>query len=648
MIDIIRSFFNSDDFMPHGHCFLWQPGIFWMHLLSDASITAAYFAIPFALIYFIRKRSDMPFEMVFLWFGAFILLCSATHLVSIWVLWNPDYAFQGIIKALTAIVSVVTFFITVKLIPRALAIPDTRQLQDVNAELLTANKRLEILYNQLQRSGQAHLRAVIDHVLDGLISINERGIIESFNPACVRIFGYEAEEVIGQNVKMLMPDPYHSEHDGYLHNYQRTGNAKIIGTAGREVRAKRKDGTIFPIDLSISAFMLEDGQHFSGIIRDITARKQAEEALRLSDERYTLAVSGASVGIWDWKIPEDEYYWSPQFLRMIGAENTDFKPHYDTFSTLLHPDDKERALGAIAAHLGTRNNPTPYDVEYRLRHTDGHYVWIYARGQATWDAEGKPLRMSGSAVDISTKKETEQQIQEMVTRLTESNTQLESFAYVCSHDLQEPLRMISNYTQRLEKHLSESIDDKGRHYMQYITSGALRARQLIADVLSLARIGNDGDELESVDCNKALEMAMNALEERIKETGATIESETLPVVPGHRIYLAQLLQNLIGNALKFRSEKPPSIRIRARHCGTHWEFSVEDNGIGIDKEYQQKIFNVFQRLHAREQYPGTGIGLAIVRRIVELHGGRIWVESRVGHGTTFLFTIPVSIAAKAA
>lgn len=636
----LTEFFSSESFMPHGHCFHWQPEIFWIYLLSDAGIAASYYLIPFALIYFVRKRTDVPFEGIFLWFGAFILLCGTTHLMNIWVLWNPNYGAQAVLKAMTAIVSIVTFFLTVKLLPRALALPSASQLAQVNEELRNANRELEAVYKQQRESGQAHLRAVVDNALDGLIAINAKGIIESFNPACERIFGYKATEVMGKNVKMLMPEPYHGEHDGYLKNYLTTGDAKIIGTAGREVTARRKDGVIFPIDLSISSFVLEDGQHFSGIIRDISARKEAESQLRQSKERYDLAVSGSSVGVWDWDVKTSELYWSPLFRHMLGITDMDFRPEYLSFETRLHPEDKEKTVAALMAHISIPNNPVPYEAEYRIRREDGSYIWFYAKGQALWDSEGKATRVAGSVLDITARKEAEQRMEHIVQALTESNAQLERFAYICSHDLQEPLRMITNYTQRLEKHLGNSLDDKGQHYMQYVFDGAQRARQLINDVLTLARIGSENKAFEAVDCNEVMERIAADLQERIREEQATLTYDALPVVQGHKIYVVQVFQNLIGNALKFKSDKPIAIHIGSEQKGAYWQFSITDNGIGIDPEYQEKIFEIFQRLHSRDKYPGTGIGLAIVKKIIDRHGGRIWVHSAPGKGSTFYFTLP--------
>jgi PAS domain S-box-containing protein len=276
MLDGLTSLFNSDEFMPHGHCFLWQPNILWLHVLSDAGIAFAYYSIPVLLIYLLRKRKDLPFKGVFAAFCVFILLCGTTHLFSIWVLWNPDYGAEGIVKAMTAVMSIGALFVLWKVVPEALTF--------VNP---AARK---------QQASENRIRALVDNALDGLITITERGLIETFNPACERIFGYTAAEVIGKNIKMLMPEPYHSEHDGYLHNYLTTGKAKIIGTAGREVNGKRKNGAVFPMELGVSQFELEDGRHFSGIIRDVTARKKTEEALDDSEKKLLHSQKMEAIG----------------------------------------------------------------------------------------------------------------------------------------------------------------------------------------------------------------------------------------------------------------------------------------------------------------------------------------------------------------
>jgi len=479
------------------------------------------------------------------------------------------------------------------------------------------------------------LRAVVDNALDGLISINEKGIVESFNPACERIFGYRAQEVIGHNIKMLMPEPYHSEHDGYLAHYHHTGKAKIIGTAGREVRAKRRDGSVFPIDLSISAFTLDDQKYFSGIIRDITIRKESEKIMA----HMAAIVTSSADAILSKTLTGEITSWNPGAERLFGYSADEAVGKH---ISIIIPKDRHEDEVFILNEVRQGRRVDNYETVRVGK--DGRLIDVSICISPICGKDGQIRGASKIIRDISERKKAEQKMERMVGELVESNAQLESFAYVCSHDLQEPLRMISNYTQRLEKHLASSMDDKGRHYMQYIVGSALRARQLINDVLALARIGNEDKAMAVVDCDQALHNVVGLLQERIADTGSVITHDELPKVLGYQVYITQILQNLIGNALKFQDQAAPVIHVGATREGNFWKLSVRDNGIGIEPEYQKKIFEVFQRLHSREAYAGTGIGLAIVKRIVDQHGGKIWVESEFGQGATFFFTLPAAEA----
>ncbi|WP_067178724.1 sensor histidine kinase [Microtetraspora niveoalba] len=229
---------------------------------------------------------------------------------------------------------------------------------------------------------------------------------------------------------------------------------------------------------------------------------------------------------------------------------------------------------------------------------------------------------------------------EQAETLRRSNAELEQFAYVASHDLQEPLRKVASFTQMLEQRYGDRLDDRARQYIGFAVDGAKRMQLLINDLLDFSRVGRVG-ETAMVDLNDVLRAAEENLSSRVEETGAEIVSDELPRISGNRVQLAQLLQNLIGNAVKFRSEEPPRIRLRVRREGAMWEFSCSDNGIGIEDKYSDRIFLIFQRLHPRDVYSGTGIGLALCKKIVEYHGGRIWVDSREGApGTTFRWTLP--------
>jgi light-regulated signal transduction histidine kinase (bacteriophytochrome) len=233
----------------------------------------------------------------------------------------------------------------------------------------------------------------------------------------------------------------------------------------------------------------------------------------------------------------------------------------------------------------------------------------------------------------------EQRVAERTTELKRSNEDLEQFAYVASHDLQEPLRMVTSYLQLLEQRHAAQLDPGAQEFVGFALDGAKRMQALILDLLAYSRVGTQA-WMEPVDCNQILDRALHNLKVVLDESAAEIVREPLPTLLGDPVLLTQLFQNLIGNAIKFRSAQPPVIRVRAERKGNQWQLSIQDNGIGIAPQDFDRIFVIFQRLHRRDKYPGTGIGLALCKKIVERHGGRIWVESALNRGTTFHFTLP--------
>ncbi|RPJ52735.1 MAG: GHKL domain-containing protein, partial [Methanobacteriota archaeon] len=220
---------------------------------------------------------------------------------------------------------------------------------------------------------------------------------------------------------------------------------------------------------------------------------------------------------------------------------------------------------------------------------------------------------------------------------------LERFAYVASHDLQEPLRNVKSYTQLLARRYKGNLDADADEFIHYIVEGTTRMQNLILDLLEYSRITSRGQPLRPTNTQEILESVVGYLNLKIEDSGAEVACDPLPVVSADATQMTQVFQNLVENAIKFRGTEPPHIRITARHVDTEWEFAVRDNGIGIDPQYHERIFTIFQRLHTQEKYPGTGIGLAIVKRIIERHGGRIWIESEPGKGTAFLFTLPAAL-----
>jgi two-component system, chemotaxis family, sensor kinase Cph1 len=266
-------------------------------------------------------------------------------------------------------------------------------------------------------------------------------------------------------------------------------------------------------------------------------------------------------------------------------------------------------------------------------------VWVDIAIALVRDVFGTPLYEIAVFDDITERKRAEAALQAAHEELKRSNAELEQFAYVASHDLQEPLRMVASYTQLLGRRYDAKLDADGREFMSYIVDGATRMKQLIEDLLAYSRVGTKGQDFRPVAVEGALRKALFNLRLAIEEAGAVVTYDALPTVSADEAQVVQLLQNLIGNALKFRSASVPRIHVGITASADEFTFEVRDNGIGIEPQYYERIFMVFQRLHNKGEYPGTGIGLAICKKVVERHGGRIWVTSRPGEGSSFHFTL---------
>ncbi len=302
----------------------------------------------------------------------------------------------------------------------------------------------------------------------------------------------------------------------------------------------------------------------------------------------------------------------------------------------------------------------PFDMEFPLRGADGRFGWFLTRVLPLKNDQGVVVRWFGTNTDVTERKRMEEELRkakdelevrvrertaeltEAVAELKRSNRDLEQFAHVSSHDLQEPLRMVTSFVQLLADQYKDKVDEAGKEYISFAVEGALRMRTLINDLLAYSRVNSQAQPFQPTNCEALLHDVLQNLALRLKETGAEVTHDPLPMVLGDRTQLAQVFQNLIENAMKFHSEKPPQVHIGVEQRDTEWLFYVRDNGIGIDPEYHEKIFIIFQRLHTRQHYPGNGIGLAIVKRIVERHGGTICVDSKPGEGSTFYFTIPIN------
>jgi PAS domain S-box-containing protein len=490
---------------------------------------------------------------------------------------------------------------------------------------ITARRRAE---NDL-RDREARLRAVVDTAVDSIITINAQGLIDSFNPAAESLFQFQAEEVLGRNVSMLMPSPYREEHDRYIDRYLSTGVTKVIGI-GREVLGLRKDGSTFPLEIAVSQMNVQGEVMFTGILRNITERKKSDEQLRKLWRAVEQSLVSVIITDRDGLIE----YVNPKFTEVTGYSFEEVRGQNPRFLKSGQTDAE-----VYETLWRTITNGGEWRGEFRNRKKNGELVWQSASISPVIDDRQVITHFVAVEEEITAAKQAQQLLESRARELARSNDELEQFAYVASHDLQEPLRMVASYLELLAERYEGQLDAKADKYIRYAVDGAARMKTLIDNLLEFSRLTSRGKPLEPVDLDAVLELAVKNLSKAIERTGAVVTHGTLPAVMGDSTQLVQLLQNLIGNAIKFCEGRAPKVHLEAQRRGGEWIVTVQDNGIGISPQYYERIFQIFQRLGSREKYAGTGMGLAICKKVVERHNGKIWVESRTGEGSTFSFTL---------
>ncbi|MDQ3582381.1 MAG: PAS domain S-box protein [Pseudomonadota bacterium] len=478
-----------------------------------------------------------------------------------------------------------------------------------------------------------------DAIAEGLVQCDERGRIEYLNPAAERLFGYPREELLGRDIAVLMPSPDRECHRGDIETHLARGSGRSIGI-GREVTGCRRDGPDFPMYLSVGEAHDRGRRVFVALVHDLSEHKRTEET------RFRALADRAPLMIWMSGPDRRCTYFSDGWLRFTGRHLEEELGYRWTED--VHPEDLKRCLDTYASAFDALE---PFHVEYRIKRHDGAYRWILDTATPHHGAGGQFAGYLGGCIDITERKETEAVLQdgyallehrvaERTAELARSNADLEQFAYVASHDLQEPLRAVAGCVHLLAERYRERLDGRAGELMHHAVEGAVRMQALINDLLAYSRIGTRAEPPSPTDCGACLRDALARLRAAIAESGAAIQSDPLPTVMAEPTQMTQLFQNLVGNAVKFRGDAPPAIHIAALRLAGEWRVSVTDNGIGMEPEYADRVFRVFQRLHTRSEYPGTGIGLAICKRVVERWGGRIWLESAPGRGSTFHFTVP--------
>jgi PAS domain S-box-containing protein len=491
-----------------------------------------------------------------------------------------------------------------------------------------------IAAEKLLRRSEATYRALYQDSADGiLITDVETRRLRYANPAACRLLGYSEAEL-----RTLALEDLHPKDD--VPRVLAEVEAQFRGdkALAADLPFLRKDGATLYADVSGVNIVVDGRVSVAGFFRDITRRKRAEEMLAQKTMLLEAHLQTSIQGI----LAVDSAGHAILINRRFG-ELWNLPPH------LLEGKDDAKMLECASKQV---KDPAEFarKVAYLYEHKDEtcRDEVEFADGRCL-DRYSSPL-VNGEGTycgriwyhsDITERKRAEEKLRLTSADLERSNKELEQFAYAASHDLQEPLRMVSSYTQLLARRYKGQLDADAQEFIAFAVDGANRMQRLINDLLAYSRVGTRGKPSEPVDCAAALDQALVNLEAAIAGSGAVVTHDPLPTVTANRSQIVQLFQNLIGNALKFHLAEPPRVHLSAVQQGNEWLFRIRDDGIGIDPQYAGRIFNLFERLHTREEYPGTGIGLAICKKIVERHAGRIWVESQLAKGSTFCFTIPL-------
>jgi len=521
--------------------------------------------------------------------------------------------------------------------------PVDPQLRAAIAEVVPQD-RLEWLPWVAQRAIQLHVLerarlqaeralAATTHILTELIRraplpvvvVDEGRRVTVWNPAAETTFGYSNSEVVGQDLtRVFHPDSQ------LVQLILRCCETNQVVQA--EFEHTRRDGSVVDLRLSCAPLSSPEGPGRGAValFTDVTELKLVIRAYRETNERFQRAFESAPAGMLLAGLDQQILRANPAFCQLTGYEESELRSK--RWAELWYAEDRNL--------LDSRSRQIPGPVEVRLLHRDGHLVHVEWHSSIVADAAGKPQYEIIQVIDITRRKQAEEKSKQYFEELARSNRDLQHFAYVASHDLQEPLRMVRGFLELLARRYGDKLDEQAQQYINFAVDGASRMQALIRGLLEYSRVQSRGGPLQPVDVSKVLQQAIANLHTAIEETQARITWDRLPTVHGDEIQLVQLFQNLIGNAIKFHGEKPPQIHVAVTEKPSEWEFAVTDNGIGFDPAQASRIFQMFQRLHPHAKYPGTGIGLALCQRIVERHGGRIWADSRPGKGATFYFTLP--------
>ena len=504
----------------------------------------------------------------------------------------------------------------------------------VTAAIRNISVRKEAEKNILRMEGR--YRGLLEAAPDAMVVVNQAGEIVLLNVQAEKQFGYRRDELVGQQVINIIPEGFAERLVADELRSAEDALAQQIGT-GIELTGRRKDGSDFPIEIMLSPLESAEGILVTAAIRDISVRKAADKHLAQMEGRYRGLLEAApdamvvvnrrgEIVLLNVQAEKQFGYHRDE---LVGQKMKNIIP--EGFAERLIADGLRSPEDALAQKIGT-------GIELSGRRKDGTDFPIELMLSPLESAEG--ILVTAAIRDITMRKTAENHLLQKVEELNRSNEELGQFAYIASHDLQEPLRMVASYTQLLSRRYAGKLDADADEFIAFAVDGASRMQRLIQDLLAFSRIGTKGADLVDYSSEEAMQQALINLRGVITDSHALVTHDPLPLVQADEMQLVQLFQNLVGNAIKYQSPGIPQVHVSAAmNVDKKWVFSVKDNGLGIDPQYFERIFGMFQRLHKREEFAGTGIGLAICKKIVERHKGTISVESQLGQGSTFRFTM---------
>ncbi|GGD92663.1 PAS domain S-box protein [Planktosalinus lacus] len=475
---------------------------------------------------------------------------------------------------------------------------------------------------------------ILESIGDAFFAVDKDWTVTYWNKEAEQLLGRKREEVLGKNLWEVYPDAVALDFYKYYHDAMASGTTVSFEEFYPALNKW----------FEVSAYPSEEG--LSVYFKDVTLRKETHIQIQQANERFEKVTQATTDAIWDWDIENDVFYRGNGFEKLFGYDvNKKFKKQ-DFWHDRFHPDDLTKIKTSLKE---TIKDPKKgfWRQEYRLLHQEGELKTVIDKGVIIRNNKGKAVRMVGAITDITDHIKYEKELQKLnellkqnIYELEVTNEQLEQFAFIASHDLQEPLRMISSFLNQLERKYSNQLDEKAHQYIHYATDGAKRMKQIILDLLDYSRAGRDQQSLEEIDLNQLIDDYKVLRGKIISEKEVSIHTKGFPKIAGFKAPVTQTLHSLLDNAIKYSKEGiPPKVSISLSDKKTHWQLKVEDNGIGIDKRFYDKIFVIFQRLHNKDEYEGTGIGLAVSKKQVESWGGKIWVKSEPGIGSAFYFTI---------